>query len=216
MLIHRASSTHSVSIKHLLISDKVIDNFERFEAGRNQGNDYKHYALQLSMAKLAYQRWLASVRIAGPANKSVPADLPVATEQETQAVKELLGAVQAAFTKAEKYTVHEEPQPVIAGGPGADDNLDQLAVSFKESAKKYQKSTNFVGRFRWVLHDSKALQTLTERVSLIRYPQYFIASFEIGVGGTERGHVGQDVSSNGEKGPARTCGSRRCGYRSFR
>ena len=113
---------------------------------------------------MAYKRWLTSVKVVEPGDRSIPTDLPVASEQETKAVERLLGAIEEAFEDAKKYMVQDEPEavPVTAGGRR---DLDDLARSARETARKYQKGKSTFEKPRWVTHDSKVLHKLTERVS---------------------------------------------------
>ena len=151
------------------------------DIGRNLGKDYEHYALQLVLAKLAYQRWQKAVRFTEPSEGNALANVSVASEQETKAVKDLLGEIERAFNDAKTsnqvYEGENEPQ-LLNGADGSESGngnkgLADLEARARVVAKKRQKSVSILGKVRWVVHDRKAFQTLTERVgcqpSFLRY-----------------------------------------------
>ncbi|KAK3711905.1 hypothetical protein LTR37_009423 [Vermiconidia calcicola] len=149
------------------LATTVVDCFEKVDTGRNLGKDYEHYSLQLELAHLAYQRWLKSVQIGEHDKLNVLAKLHVATEQESNAVEKLLGHIKAAFAEAERDSriarSQHKARGTTASSEETDETLADLGARVRLATKKRQKDANVIDKIRWVVHESKAFETLSER-----------------------------------------------------
>lgn len=149
----------------------MLDCFERVDTGRKLGKDYEHYSLQLEMAQLAYGRWLEAVKITDAGAGALPANVPVASDTETKAVQRLLGGIELAFDEAkdsnQRYQGQLKTEYLSTSSSASDQGRADLAVRVKDRVKKMQRSVSVLDKVRWVVHDSKAFQTLTERVCIL-------------------------------------------------
>lgn len=109
------------------------------------------------------------MQITGPDHRVALANLPVATERETQTVQGLRGEIQVAFEDAKHSSQpYQIPSAAATAPPSCqsqDDEHKALTESVRLAIKKRQKDTIFLDKVRWVVHDSKVFKTLTETVS---------------------------------------------------
>jgi hypothetical protein len=124
---------------------------------------------QLAVARLRYTRWLDTVQITDAATGISQSNVQVASFEQANVVKNLLGGIEVAFTKASdsasKYLVEEASPPTSGAASVNVDNRVELATRITERANRHQKNASLFRKMKWSLHDAKALKELASTVS---------------------------------------------------
>jgi hypothetical protein len=122
---------------------------------------------QLAVARLRYTRWLDTVRITDAATGTFQSNVQVASPEQANVVKNLLGGIEVAFEKASnsasKYLT-EASQPSSSATSVNVDSRVELATRINERANRHQKNASLFRKVKWSLHDAKALKELASTV----------------------------------------------------
>lgn len=135
--------------------DSCINALDYVDAGRKYGKDYQKTALKISVLQLRLSRWKESVDIREDVT-GLSGRVQVATEEEAENVRELLGHIKADLKTAEetsqRYKLKNAP-PAEQGTEAA--TMETLSIRVRKMSLGRQNGSSFGQKTRWALHDKK-------------------------------------------------------------
>lgn len=148
-----------------------IECFEYVQLGRNLGKDYGGALARLDVVQLRISRWAVATGIlTDPERPDVQYKGPVATAQELNTIKRVLGEVLTEFNDAhvlsQSYASKESSADLVLGHP-TDLSLDMLSLhdATRAMAARRQKKTSVVQKAKWGLYGKKRCDTLIANVA---------------------------------------------------
>ncbi|EMC96704.1 hypothetical protein BAUCODRAFT_148271 [Baudoinia panamericana UAMH 10762] len=152
----------------IALKDTVTECFSNVDDFKSFGSDYSHYVLQLDLARLAYERWLRSVKFCEPNDLSATS-LPTATGEETEIVARLLGQIELAFrdarSKNKRYASTKLEPRGLETFQFSGEDMQVLADKARERSIMHHKTIKTLTKVRWVMNDARTVRQLSERVS---------------------------------------------------
>lgn len=129
-----------------------METFEYVESGSNYGKAYQKSALRLTLLRLRLSRWGETVKFIDEPTGGRYEELPVASDKDSKKVNWLLGEIHASLEDAERAAKRYECEQPAADG---DTRVAAITEKVRTMAIRRQKSSSFVQKARWALHDEK-------------------------------------------------------------
>ena len=141
--------------------DSCMNAFQYVESASKYGKDYQKAALKISVLQLRLTRWGQNVKFVEDAS-GARYSVPVATAEEVETVKSLLGNIEYDFEAAEKLSQRHQTNTAQPGPADGKElaTVESLTRKVKSLAIHRQKSSSLGQKTRWALQDKRKLDNL--------------------------------------------------------
>jgi hypothetical protein len=156
-------------ISLVTLVDSASSAFDKLEAEKNYGKDYRRVAFQVSLLRLRLTRWTQAMKVTSKGAS-------IGTEAQGKEVQELLTYIEEDIDGTEKYAkryrLKDEPVPTE---DAEDLAMKKLIAKAQKLSLHRQKNTNIMLKTRWALRDQKNFTQLAKQIeeNIVRLEDIF-------------------------------------------